>query len=48
VDKKLHGGEPGYFPVFQLDEDADPEAPRWTRIVEGQAVSSALPRKEVH
>jgi pilus assembly protein CpaF len=48
VDKKLHGGEPGYFPVFQLDEDADPEAPRWTRIVESQAVSSALHRKEVH
>jgi hypothetical protein len=39
VDKKLRSGEPRYIPVFRLDEDADPEAPRWTRIAEGQAAA---------
>lgn len=42
VDKKLRSGEPRYIPVFRLDEDADPEAPSWTRIAEGQAAAEDI------
>jgi len=43
VDKKLRSGGPRYIPVFRLDEDADPEAPSWTRIADGQTAVEDTP-----
>ncbi len=43
VDKKLRSGGPRYIPVFRLDEDADPEAPSWTRITEEQTTAEDTP-----